>query len=291
MSECTLKELQSWFGSIILQPLTEEDTSQTFTPSGNPLQKEALRYINPSATLASHQRIQIYNQQYWWRLLNVLESNFPLLARLFGRAAFRYQVAVPFLSHSPPQDWSLNKLGDTLPEWLGAYYKGDDLVFVRQAAEIDACFTKSFLAPDEPPIPVDLLATRTETALLSTPLQVKKHLCFFSHQENWLSFRQTLLEKEVDYWVEHPFPPLIKQRTHRWVLFRNRCNVLAWRKMASKEYTLLFQLQNPCTLDQLCHFIEKQSPLFQKKAKEHLQHWLTHWIHSDWLTIPSENLL
>ena len=150
MSEYTLKELQNWFGSILLQPLREDETSQFLTPSGQTLQQEANWYITPSPTLAPHQRIQIYNQQYWWRLLNVLESNFPLLVRLFGRAAFRNQVAVPFFSHSPPQDWSLNRLGETLPHWLRQHYRGDDLPFVQQAAEIDVCCTKSFLAPDEP---------------------------------------------------------------------------------------------------------------------------------------------
>ncbi len=284
MSECTLKELQSWFGAIILQPLTEEDTSPTLTPRGNSLQKEASLYITPSPTLAPHQRIQIYHQQYWWRLLNVLESNFPLLARLFGRAAFRYQVAVPFLSHSPPQDWSLNTLGETLPNWLHDHYQGDDLAFVQQAAEIDVCFTKSFLAPDEPSIPMDLLATQAEPTLLSTPFQLKKHLFFFSHREDWFSFRATILDKEVDYWVEHPFPRLLKQRLSRFVLFRNRRNLLAWKKISAKEYTLLSLFTSPYTLEQLCHLIEMQSPLFQKKAKQHLQQWLMEWIHRDWLT-------
>jgi hypothetical protein len=66
-----LKELQQWFSSVITSPLDK------------PIEG-AERFVAPSPTLEPNERMRIYNQQYFWRLLNVLHKSYPFLTRLFG---------------------------------------------------------------------------------------------------------------------------------------------------------------------------------------------------------------
>src|SRR4051812_44875922 len=97
-----LKRMQEWFASIITRPVDEESRINPLSPEGVPMEQEACRYITPSATLLPAQRIQIYNQQYWWRLLSIMHELYPLVTRLFGHRDFNQTIAIPYLVKYPP---------------------------------------------------------------------------------------------------------------------------------------------------------------------------------------------
>ena len=69
-----LKKTQEWFASIITRPIDVENQMMPISPSGVPMEEEAKRFIVPRPKLRADERIQIYNQQYWWRLLNILQD-------------------------------------------------------------------------------------------------------------------------------------------------------------------------------------------------------------------------
>src|SRR4051794_31429096 len=88
------KELQ-WFASILARPIDQENQMNPISPSGLSMELEAAQHIAPSPTLRPSQRIQIYNQQYWWRLINVLHESNPMLVRLMGYLDFNRNIAIP----------------------------------------------------------------------------------------------------------------------------------------------------------------------------------------------------
>ena len=65
----SLKNLQAWFGGVISQPIDVDSKISPVAPSGELIEEEAKHYIIPSKTLTPKDRIEIYNRQYWWRLL------------------------------------------------------------------------------------------------------------------------------------------------------------------------------------------------------------------------------
>src|SRR5437016_6261368 len=97
--------IQKWFSGIIVNPLIE-DRINPISPMGIDIQIEVARFILPSAHLKPYQRMEIYNQQYWWRLINILQANFPLTLRLLGPGMFN-RIVVLFLKENPPKHWSL----------------------------------------------------------------------------------------------------------------------------------------------------------------------------------------
>ena len=140
-----LIETLLWFAKTISQPMQED--------SKLPDVKEASHYLLPSPTLEPKRRIEIYHQQYWWRLLRILQENFPFLVRLFGYKSFNQLIAIPYLSNHLPSHWALSTLGHNLAFWIEKEYHETDKELVLAAAKIDRAalssfYVKKFKEPD-----------------------------------------------------------------------------------------------------------------------------------------------
>ena len=53
---------------------------------GRNLRAEAAEFIKPNSRLSSFERLEIYNRQYWFRLLDCLYDDYPGLLDGAGRA-------------------------------------------------------------------------------------------------------------------------------------------------------------------------------------------------------------
>ena len=133
-----------WFGQMIAQPLQPSQRLPVHSPWGTNQEQEASRYIAPTKTLSAVQRIEIYHQQYWWRLLKCLGQNFPTVVRLFGTESFQQELAIPYLTEHPPTHWALCRLGESFPAWLEAHYLAQDRYLVIQSAQIDWAANHAF---------------------------------------------------------------------------------------------------------------------------------------------------
>ena len=236
---CQLKSTQEWFASVITNRLGENNIIQPYTTHGTLIAEEAAHYIVPSPNLRPHERMQIYNQQYWWRLLNTLHANFPLVTRLFGCHAFNEKIGIPYLLKYPPNHWSLNLLGERLPKWITECYNEPDQSLIQNAASLDWAFMASFIAAQSPSPDLGQLLKENPEKLLSQPFYLQPHMNLFSWEYDLLTFRSSFLKQEPDYWVEHRFPDLPKGKTYFFVLYRNMNNQLAWREINKGEFLLL----------------------------------------------------
>lgn len=281
----TLKSTQEWFASIITNRLGENDNIQTYSPHGILIAEEAAEYINPSPHLRPHQRMQIYNQQYWWRLLNTLHANFPLVTRLFGYQAFNEEIGSPYLSAYPPDHWSLNGLGSHLPQWISDFYQKPDQSLIYNATSLDWAFIASFISPQHTPLNLAHLIQGNPESLMSYTFYLQPHIHLFSWEYDLLSFRANFLKQEVDYWVENRFPDLPKGKTYWFVLYRNAKNNIAWREIRHSEYLLLERFKTGTNITDACEYLEQQDTSIYEEAAAHLQEWLQEWTHAGWLTL------
>jgi hypothetical protein len=271
-----LKKTQVWFGGIISQPLGPESTIQPITPSGNAVEEEAWNYIAPSPTLKPAQRIQIYNQQYWWRLIDNLQDAYPLVTRLFGYEDFNETIAIPYLLKYPPRHWSLNFLGDQLPQWVEEEYQGTDKELIIYSAKIDHAYLMSFVAGQLP-----FLKEITEA--MTTLLQLQPHVYLFSLPYDLFQARTEFLKEEPEYWVEHDFPPLVpasQENACCFLLFRNMHNNITIDKLSLSEYTLLSLFKTGMNMNGICAWLEQQDEesILYKEASEKLHIWLQRWV-------------
>lgn len=284
---CSLKTTQEWFASVITYPLGDNDTISSYSPHGFLIAEEATRYIVPSSTLKPHQRLQIYNQQYWWRLLNTLHINFPLVTRLFGRNGFNEQIGIPYLMKYPPNHWSLSAVGERLPGWISECYLEPDQNLVHHAATLDWAFTASFIAPQLKTLDLARLIQQKPESLLNTPFYLQPHIHLFTWEYDLLTFRDKFLEQDADYWIENRFPDLPKGKTYRFILYRNAKNNLAWREITQGEYLLLTCFKTGSSMASACEFMETQEPALYNEVATNLQKWIQDWTQLGWLTQES----
>jgi hypothetical protein len=286
----SLRSTQEWFAGIITGRMDENSQINPISPQGMLIAEEAKRYIAPSPTLRPHQRIQIYNQQYWWRLLNAMQENFPLVTRLFGYQAFNEEIAIPYLLAYPPNHWSLGVLGDRLSKWAKEHYHAPDYRLVRNAIELDWAFTASFIAAHYEPLNFSILSTVSEEELLDLTLYLQPHLYLFHWNCDLFAFREEFIKKDVDYWTENDFPSLPKDKTYRFVLFRSSTdNQLYWREASAGEFYLLQMFQKGSTINQACEFIETQEPEVCEEALQNLHGWMQSWTARGWLTLEKSS--
>lgn len=280
---------QNWFGSIIGRQLADGDLLNALGPSGLSIAEEASRYIIPSPTLRPEERIQIYSQQYWWRLLTALHESFPLVTRLFGTHSFDHEIAIPYLLKYPPYHWSLTFLGERLPKWIAEDYHAADQALVRNAINLDWAFNDSFVAAQQPAIDLtQITAGKDFEHILSRTLLLQPHIHLFQWNYDLFTFRHAFIEKEIAYWIENEFPPLPKGPMRYFVLFRGHSNQHYWKELTAGEHCLLSQLKKGATIDEACEQLETLDAAQFEEAEQNIQRWFQEWTIAKWLTLKEQ---
>lgn len=287
-TDCTvpesLKQIQKKFGKIITTPLIDNHFSQQITFNGKSLAEEASEFIIPSPTLAAHERIQIYNQQYWWRLLKILREHYPFLTRLFGPWDFDQAIGMHYLQSYPPDSWSLYQLGEKLPLWLEKNYSDVDKTLVLTAAEIDWGYQKGFTCKHLPPLSHQNQSPEDAAALASKALKLQPSIQLFECSGHYFNFRDAFLEQEVEYWLTNDFPLLSKKGVpHYFVIYRNRHFCMDWMQIAPAQYYLLKQIEGTTNLIDACCFLENLGGEIYQDAFSHIQEWFQEWTVNQWL--------
>jgi Putative DNA-binding domain len=116
----TLLELQRRMAEAVMLPLTRTDTMQRKTRDGRSMKAEAAAFIKPNDRLTSFERLEIYNRQYWFRILSAFAEDFPGLAAVVGPVAFD-KLTRAYLADHPSKSFTLRNLGSTLEAWLGEH--------------------------------------------------------------------------------------------------------------------------------------------------------------------------
>ena len=83
-----LLDLQRRMASAVMQPITKTDRMARRDPQGRSNAKEAKEFIKPNSRLTSFERLEIYNRQYWFRILDSFAEDFPGLRAVVGRKRF-----------------------------------------------------------------------------------------------------------------------------------------------------------------------------------------------------------
>jgi len=271
-----LKETQEWFASIITRPIDPQSHMNPISPSGVPMVEESKKYILPSPTLEPHQRIEIYNQQYWWRLLTVLHENLPLIVRLFGYFDFNQRIGFPYLCEYRPDTWSLNPLGTHVVQWMEDHYHEEDRQLVIDAAKVDVAYNDGFVVEGLPPLSTEEIPDMSE--VIDMPLKLQPSVALFQMNYHLFPFRAKMLDQEPEYWEENEFPELVHGENILTILYRNRAHNMCWEEIDLAEHHLLTLFKQGTTIAKACESLERQSAQIVNQAEKNLASWLQKWV-------------
>ena len=108
--------------AAVMTPLTPSERMRNVAPDGRSLRKVANRIIKPNDRLTSFERMEIYNRQYWFRVLSGFAEDFPGLRAVLGTRGFD-KVAEAYLIDCPSKSFTMRNIGSQLEAWLGKHPK------------------------------------------------------------------------------------------------------------------------------------------------------------------------
>src|SRR5471032_3186880 len=115
-----LADVQRLMLQAVGRPLTRDDGMQAAWTDGSPTADIAATFIKPNDRLTSFERLQIYNQQYWWRLLASFAEDYNGLRAVLGARKFD-RLAVAYIETWGSQSWTMRNLGRQLEDFLRAH--------------------------------------------------------------------------------------------------------------------------------------------------------------------------
>lgn len=141
----TLLELQRHMAEDVRRPLTSDFRMQKATEDGRSTEEIAASYISPNARLSSFERLEIYNRQYWFRLISVVSDDFPTLNAVMGQKRFDALI-LAYLHENPSTSWTLRDLGATLPEFLETHpeFSGRRHRLAVDVAKLEWAYVEAF---------------------------------------------------------------------------------------------------------------------------------------------------
>src|ERR1700730_12632956 len=153
-----LLQLQRTMARAVMQPPTSSERMQRRAPGGGPMKRYASRFIKPNDRLTSFERLEIYNRQYWFRVLSALGEDFPGLRALLGQRRFD-AMANAYLIANPSSSFTLRNLGARLESWLrkNPKWAGSNLSLALDIVRLEWADIEAFDGAAEPALrPEDL---------------------------------------------------------------------------------------------------------------------------------------
>ena len=148
----SLATLQAWLKLAIQHPVDTDTASRTdaaraLIPRGAIAAGEVVR---PSATMTPFARVDVYNNGYLSRLVEVLESDFGVLRDALGdgwRA-----LAHDFVYACPSTHPNLNGFGARLPAFVATREALEGRAFLAELADLEWAIATAFHAPEFTPL-------------------------------------------------------------------------------------------------------------------------------------------
>ena len=166
-----LLELQRQMAEAVMQPLTRTESMRKRNSRHQFMAEVAGSFIAPNDRLTSFERLEIYNRQYWFRLVDALSEDFPGLRAILGSKRFRAMTEA-YLTECPSRSFTLRNLGSRLPPWLGSHpeWMQPNGRLVRDMTNLEWAHIEAFDAAEFPVLkPEDLAGEKLVLHLTLQP--------------------------------------------------------------------------------------------------------------------------
>lgn len=268
-----LAALQEAFGRAVSEPLVLLDSgcrarTEAYAP-------ELLTQVAPSAELTERERVAVYNRQYWFRLLTILQQEYPLLERILEINPFN-QMMMRFLSACPPRSYSLQSLSDKLVPWLEAEAVSR---LVLQAATLEYQLIRTFDAANVPPWTALALPDSERHDLARQVLVLQPHAALFV--EDWALVEARLAITAAGNDAPERVEPGTRQGF--WLIYRDAEQQTQFEALGPLQYRLLAFLDEGVPVGEALARVCEQASLEQEQfLHQHVQSWFAQWVQRGW---------
>jgi hypothetical protein len=255
---------QQRFAESIRTPLIIDDDGGHVQP--HDYSPETLTNIEYQSELkmAPHDRLAIYNQQYWFRLITTFQEEYPLTLMVCGLDEFNVLV-MSYLEQFPSQSPYLRYLSQDFIPWLTSETVEQRII---ESATLDFIFIELFDAPD----------LKTRQNLNPESLKCAPTMKLYHEHHPWVKSRRDLEGFELEQ---------LGACESYWVIERNPQFNMESTQLSSAQYQLLSLCQQhqsiPKAVEYFCETVlGDQETIDDRPAQEWFQTCFEHWGSRSW---------
>ncbi|HEY7510594.1 MAG TPA: DNA-binding domain-containing protein [Vicinamibacteria bacterium] len=152
-----LDRLQRWMQAVIVHPGDAASAPRAALARGEAPGARVADLVRPSARLTAAERVGIYHDMYLLRMEEALATDYPALRHLLGERGF-LDLVRGYVRAYPSRHFSLNRLGDHLPEYVARDARLKRRAFCHDLARLERALALVFDAPQTPPLGADAVA-------------------------------------------------------------------------------------------------------------------------------------
>lgn len=270
----------------IMRPLAPGDRMQKASaPIANAI-------IKPNDRLTSFERLEIYNRQYWIRILSCFYDDYPGLRAVIGERKFD-QLARAYLARYPSACFTLRNLGSRLekflraePKWVAPYGR-----LALDMVRIEWAHIVAFDEGAKPVVHVDDLLGRSPSkirlglqpyiTLLEVDYPVDDLLLAAKKGDDRLRAEASnAVEIHLRRTVRLNIRGLKPQRQYIAV-HRMKCSVY-YKTLTREQFQVLRSLQRGATLEKACAVLLKRRGDAARNSATDIQQWFATWASFGW---------
>ena len=294
-SKADLLDLQRAMANAIFRPLTPRWRMQSQLADGRNVRTEVSGFIKPNDRLSSFERLEIYNRQYWFRLLDCLYEDYPGLLAVLGERKFLKCVRA-YLTRHPSDSFALRDLGSRLEQFLRdePQWSAPREALALDMVRFEWAQVLAFYGPSKPPITTD--------EILDTPpeklrLELQPHLSLLELRYAVDDFLIALKKRATDGLrgeASNAFESAPKAAVRRkrirlparadiYLAVHRHDNRLYFKRLESEAFAILSSLNRGVTVADAC--VEAISSSKRKNGDwaPLIQGWFQNWAALGWL--------
>jgi hypothetical protein len=292
-----LLELQRAMAGALFRPLTDNWNMQSESSDGRSMQEFAAEFIKPNDRLTSFDRLEIYNRQYWFRILDCLYDDYPGLLAVVGEEKF-LKLATAYLTKYQSESYTLRNLGDRLEKFLRdePHWADPNNALAIDMARFEWAQVVAFDGPLKPVVtPDDLIDGSSEGLRLGLQpylsilkldypvddllIAVKKDAdSLRGEASNAVNAAPT--NKGETAQVQLPEPEVTYLAVHRFD------NMIYFKRLEPEGYVMLEALAAGSTLEDACLKAVEQSTRTDVDWQALIKEWFDNWAALGWFCSP-----
>jgi hypothetical protein len=286
----TLLELQRQMSEDVRRPLAAGFAMQRVREDGRPMSEVAATYVKPNDRLTSFERLEIYNRQYWFRVITAVSEDFPALAAVLGSKRFD-DLVLAYLKENPSTSFTLRNLGGQLPTWLAGHPEFSPKTkhdLVVDVANLEWAYVEAFDRAKVTSLTLEDFVGLNGDSKLSLQPHLQLLALRYPVDELVLAVRQQTPESDImsnamNELVQNERPKLPSMRRATIYLAIHRFdNSVYYRRIDHEQYLLLRALQQHKPLGHALEAAFVSSKLSAEKQAVKIQEYFAHAAELGW---------
>jgi hypothetical protein len=285
-----LSQLQRIAAAAIMRPLTKHGSMQSHWLDGSSMAEFANTIIKPNDRCSSFERLEIYNRQYWFRVLDCLIDDFPGVRAIIGQRHFD-ELSEAYLQKNPSTSYSIRNLGRHLPEFIKRHPKfaGSKAKLAYDMARLEWARIVAFDGPASVGATGSEI-TKMSAARLKLRLQPHISLLELDYPVDEISLR---LKKIEILRTEAVTAARAKQKLgklaraakqRRYVVVHRVDNSVYFKNLEPAQFFILAAMNSGKSIEQACAFALRKVSARDRAAlsPRALQTWFGNWASFGW---------